>query len=243
MKKILFSLGTIGVASIVLVGGTMSFFGDTEKSVGNTFSASAIDLKVDYQCSGVDCSFSERDLVDNRPFFSEYSVTPGDSRSSAISWHVYSDNAWGRISLSSLYDWENSCGEPEEKEDSTCGDPGMEEGEFGEKLLFTFWMDEGEISGWQCSTNMPACASDPGEGNKIMDGAERALLEDVSASNIHNIGWIVLPEEIVASSTYYLGIKWSLPENEGNILQGDSVSGKITMQVVQSEDNPDKIFP
>lgn len=243
MKKILFSLGLISLAGAALVGGTLSFFNDTEESVGNTFSAGAIDLKVDYQCANVGCSFSERDLVDNRPFFSEYGVKPGDSRSAAISWHVYSNNAWGRIGLTDLFNWENACTEPETEVDENCGDPGDGQGELGEKLLFTFWMDEGSVSGWQCPINQPACASDPQEGDKVLDGLETALVEDISADDIHALGWIVLPEEIVASNTYYLGIKWNLPSEEGNILQSDSISGKVVMQVVQSEDNPDKVFP
>jgi len=243
MKKILLSLGIIGLAGVVLIGGTVSFFSDQEKSVGNTFSAGAIDLKVDYQCADVGCSFSERDLVDNRPFFSEYGVKPGDSRSVAISWHVYSNNAWGRIGLPALFNWENACNEPETDVDATCGDPGDGQGELGKKLLFTFWMDEGGVSGWQCPTNQPACALDPQEGDKILNGAESVLEEDISADDIHTLGWIVLPEEIIASNTYYLGIKWNLPVEEGNILQSDSISGKIVLQAVQSEDNPDKIFP
>ncbi|MDP1884282.1 MAG: SipW-dependent-type signal peptide-containing protein [Candidatus Moranbacteria bacterium] len=243
MKKILFSLGVIGIVGVVLIGGTMSFFRDQEESVGNTFSAGEIDLKVDYQCDKVGCSFSERDLVDNRPFFSECDVKPGDSRSAAISWHVYNNNAWGRISLANLFNWENACTEPEAKLDATCGDPGNGQGELGKKLLFTLWMDEGGVSGWQCPTNQPACALDPQEGDKILDGVESVLEEDISADDIYALGWIVLPEEIVASNTYYLGIKWSLPAGEGNILQSDSISGKVVMQVVQADNNPDKIFP
>ena len=47
MKKILLSLSMIAVVAVVGVGATGAFFSDTETSTNNTFTAGAIDLKVD----------------------------------------------------------------------------------------------------------------------------------------------------------------------------------------------------
>src|ERR1035437_3339451 len=47
MKKILLSVSMIAVAAVVVMGATGAFFSDTETSTGNTFTAGAIDLKVD----------------------------------------------------------------------------------------------------------------------------------------------------------------------------------------------------
>ncbi len=47
MKKILFSLATIGVVSALTFGATTAFFSDTETSAGNTFTAGTIDISVD----------------------------------------------------------------------------------------------------------------------------------------------------------------------------------------------------
>ena len=48
MKKILLSTALIlFVGSALALGGTGAFFSDTELSSGNTFTAGAIDLKVD----------------------------------------------------------------------------------------------------------------------------------------------------------------------------------------------------
>lgn len=47
MKRILLSLITIGIVSAGVFGATKAFFTDTEKSVGNTFSAGTIDIAVD----------------------------------------------------------------------------------------------------------------------------------------------------------------------------------------------------
>ncbi len=47
MKKILLSLGVIGVVGAIAITSTGAFFSDNETSAGNTFTAGAIDLKVD----------------------------------------------------------------------------------------------------------------------------------------------------------------------------------------------------
>lgn len=47
MKKILLSLSIVGVVAIAVAGATGAFYGDTETSTGNTFTAGAIDLRVD----------------------------------------------------------------------------------------------------------------------------------------------------------------------------------------------------
>ena len=48
MRRIIFGLITIvGAGAVIASGMTGAFFGDTETSVGNTFAAGAIDLKVD----------------------------------------------------------------------------------------------------------------------------------------------------------------------------------------------------
>lgn len=49
MKKVLLSLSMITVVAVAAIGATGAFFSDTETSTGNTFTAGAIDLKVDSQ--------------------------------------------------------------------------------------------------------------------------------------------------------------------------------------------------
>lgn len=46
MRKILISLSIIGVVAVIAVGATVAYFGDTETSTGNTFTAGTLDLKV-----------------------------------------------------------------------------------------------------------------------------------------------------------------------------------------------------
>lgn len=47
MKKILISISTLAFVAVVIAGATGAFYGDTETSTGNTFTAGAIDLRVD----------------------------------------------------------------------------------------------------------------------------------------------------------------------------------------------------
>lgn len=57
-KRILISLGIIGVVAAAVIGGTIAYFNDTETSTGNIFTAGSIDLKVDHVAqsyNGVDC--------------------------------------------------------------------------------------------------------------------------------------------------------------------------------------------
>jgi hypothetical protein len=47
MKKIIISLAIIAFITTVVIGATAAYFGDTEISTGNTFSAGYVDLKID----------------------------------------------------------------------------------------------------------------------------------------------------------------------------------------------------
>ena len=242
-KKILVSLSIIGIVAAMAIGATTAYFSDTETSEGNTFTAGSIDLKIDLQCSGPGCSsFSLRDL-NGEDFFDENDVKPGDSGEVTVSFHVYDNNAWGRIKLADVYNYENGCTESEADEDGSCGDPGLGEGELDEYLLFTIWLDEGQVPGWQCTETNGPCDEDLKEGNNVLDSEEGNLVFENDEALIRDLlenpgSWIPFPEEIQASQTYYVGIMWRIPPETGNIIQTDSIIGSIVMEVVQSRNNP-----
>ena len=83
MKKILLSLAMVLFAgSAMYFGGTGAFFSDTETSTGNTFSAGAIDLKIDNSSyyNGVvseETSWTLTDLTVEK-FFNFLDLKPGD---------------------------------------------------------------------------------------------------------------------------------------------------------------------
>jgi len=238
MKRILLSLSIIGVVSAIAIGGTMAYFGDTETSTGNTFTAGSIDLKIDLRCKESGCYFPLKDL-DGDPFFHYCDLKPGDSEEVTISWHVYDNNAWARMKIADFHDYEYGCTEPEEESgDTTCNTPGDGEGELDEHLYFTIWLDEGSIAGWQCPENQPGCGDDPQEGDNELNGIETKIVDNVPLSELIVDDWIVFPKEIEASKTHYVGVKWEIPSDTGNIIQTDSLTGKIVIEVVQSKNNP-----
>jgi len=63
MKKILLSLAVLALVAVAGYAGTRAFFSDTEASVGNTFTAGAIDLKVDstQHYNGMVCTLDDTD--------------------------------------------------------------------------------------------------------------------------------------------------------------------------------------
>lgn len=143
-KKIIVSLSMVAALAVVVVGATTAFFSDTETSTGNTFTAGAIDLKVDSDChyfnivgndnnglpvyKDVGCGpidtqtgvgigqWKETDLKDGvHKFFSFSDIKPGDKGEDTISLHVYDNDAWGKISMKLNNDLDNSCTEPEDE--------------------------------------------------------------------------------------------------------------------------------
>lgn len=57
-KRILISLGIIGIVAAAVIGGTIAYFNDIETSTGNIFTAGSLDLKVDHikqTYNDVDC--------------------------------------------------------------------------------------------------------------------------------------------------------------------------------------------
>ena len=241
MKRILISLSIIGVVAVIAVGATVAYYNDVETSTGNTLTAGTIDLQIDLQCPRVGCDWSLRDLNGETIFGQVCDIKPGDDGEVTLSWHVYDNNAWGRLRLADIIDYENGCTNPEIKAgDLTCadGNAGKNLGELSQYLLFTFWMDQGSVAGWQCLDNSNGpCLDDPYEGDNVLNGVEQIFAEK-TASQIISEGGVVLPEELIGSTTYYLGLKWSIPSDTGNIIQTDSLIGKVVMEAVQSRNNP-----
>ena len=199
MKKILLSLSMIGAVAVVAIGATGAFFSDTETSTGNTFTAGAIDLKVDSEChyynyvggtagpnedGYVDVGCTENDLAGENgyqdgnwtetdlgahKFFKFSDLKPGDKGEDTISLHVYNNDAWGKISMGTMISLDNSCTEPETKAEVNCNPTG--DGELLGAMLrqFSMWLDQGEIPGFQ---NGGAVRRDETEGDNVLQPYE-----------------------------------------------------------------------
>lgn len=240
MRKILVSLSTIGIVSMIAIGATMAYFGDIETSTDNTFTAGSIDLKIDYRCEDDLCEVPFKDL-NNDQFFGNCDIKPGDKGEVTISWHISNNKAWGRMRMTDVFDYEYHCTEPEAEVDSTCGpedpfNPGVDLGELSDFLTFTAWMDEGDVEGWQCWTDQGGCPDDPTEGDNIFNGAyEVKFAENKSVSEF--MEGFELPKVLDPNYVYYIGLQWELPSEAGNIIQTDSLMANIVMEAVQYRNN------
>lgn len=247
-KKLIISLSTIAAIAIIAIGATTAYYSNTERSTGNTFSAGEIDLKIDNEChyngnvckandagayiwtgtspypvpgTPCSCTWALTDL-DGRAIFNFADVKPGDEGEDTISLHVDSNPAWVCAEVSNIAQTENGCNTPEEKVDGTCNDPGIGEGELWKNLYFSIWMDNGAGDGTAC--------------NNIKDGEEAYLVENAPATDIKY--------PIVDSQTggkpiqdACIGVAWSVPDDVGNEIQGDSVTGDITFSAYQARNN------
>lgn len=242
-KKILMSLSVIAAAAAVVIGGTGAFFSDTETSTGNTFTAGAIDLKVDsqqrynnavcvngvwvladgqqatdpqYPVLGEACggAWALKDLMPTQDkFFNFGDLKPGDNGSNSISLHVVNNDAWVCATVSNLTDADNSLTEPETPVD---GD-GLVSGELKEAMIVTIWKDT--------------------DGDNIRDGGETVLYSGPAQAGTWALYDSTTGSPLAGETTAWLGVEWDLPLSTGNEVQTDSMTADMSFQVVQSRNN------
>jgi spore coat-associated protein N len=138
MKKILLSLLMVVVAATSVFGVTKAYFSDNETSNGNTFTAGTLDLNVDGGNTNV-------------VKFTVGNMRPGNQpKASYTLANVGSVNGYLDLENIVVTSNENGCGEPEtEAGDTTCGNPGVGEGELADVVnlrLFVDYNGDGWIS-------------------------------------------------------------------------------------------------
>src|SRR3989338_2394946 len=222
MKKILLSVTMLLFACGALaLGSTGAFFSDTELSIGNTFSAGAIDLKIDNTSyyNGVATSTTSWTLADLtiEKFFDFFDLKPGDYGEDTISVHVGSNDAYlcGNVALTSNDD--NGLTEPEEEDGDNDGGAG--EGELADHVNFLWWADDGDNVLEQGEQVLPGGPLGViGVGNSV----------NVTFSDSQSSIWSVDPDPIEGSQTYYIGKAWcfgDITDSAVNRNPGDSNTG------------------
>lgn len=248
-KRIVMSLSVIAAAAAAVVGGTGAFFSDSETSTGNTFTAGAIDLKVDsqqhynnavcddgvwvlaqgeqemdnqYPVLGEPCggTWDETDLTDHK-FFNFGDVKPGDKGENTISLHVVNNDAYLCATVSGLQNDDNGLTEPESDVDATGG---VGQGELGQYLQMKIWADNSEGEGWS-------------KGDNVWQVGEPVLYEGLAQAGTWPL-YSPATTALAAGDTGYLGVEWSLPTETGNVVQTDSLTGDISFTVEQARNNP-----
>jgi predicted ribosomally synthesized peptide with SipW-like signal peptide len=148
MKKILLNIAmVVFVGGALVAGGTGAFFNDKELSSGNTFTAGAIDLKVDNHSyyNGVLNEGTTWDLKDLKTtvdkFFNFLDIKPGDVGEDTISLHVNTNDAYMCANVKLTSNDDNEATEPELLDDGNTG-PGQ--GELASNVNFVWWADDGD---------------------------------------------------------------------------------------------------
>ncbi len=209
IRGLILSVIALGVIGALVGGATVAFYGDVERSTGNTFTAGGVELRVDsvshynnmictevdddiyqwqpeenfkilqdhYPVPGSPCdgTWEETDLEEGvHKFFNFLDLKPGDFGEDTISLHVYDNPAWGQFVIDNIVDEDVTCTDPEqEAEEGDCAPSNT--GEIDEYLSFTGWVDQGEVSGFQCGEAGPdnaMCEDDLTEGDNVYQDYE-----------------------------------------------------------------------
>ena len=260
MKKILLSAGIITfMAGSVALGGTGAFFSDTESSSDNTFTAGAIDLKIDNTSyyNGVatsTTSWESKDLTIEK-FFNFFDLKPGDYGEDTISLHVDTNDAYLCANVTLTSNDDNTQTEPEATDDPN----GVATGELAQNVNFIWWADDGD--------NVLEVDENPISqgpiGNLVLNQPVKFALAD-SVTNI----WTGSGGPLSGNSTEYIGKAWcfgiltlgpvvvqdnlgtSGPNQRGagftcggsslnNSTQTDSLTADVSFEAVQARHNPD----
>lgn len=237
MKKLLTSAALIlSALGIAAAGSTGAFFSDTETSSGNTFTAGAIDLKIDNTSyyngqPNLGTTWTLDDLSNTLHKFFDFSdIKPGDIGEDTISIHVNTNDAYlcANVKLTSNND--NGINEAESEVDTTDG-PGQ--GELAGAVNFLWWADDGDNVLEQDETIIsqgPIVAIGPVGSSAFVTLAD-------SSTNI----WTGVPGPLLGNTTEYIGKGWCFgaitvakepqdglgqvgtPENPNNVPNGPDV--------------------
>lgn len=260
-SEILYSLLVIGLVAAAVGGATWAYFSDTETSTGNTFTAGKLDLKVDAEChyNGLTCENDQHniwvggtqypaglpcycrwDLKDltSEKFFDLQDVKPGDYGEDTISLHVYDNPAWACMTVTPVKNDDMSSIEPELKAgDNLENASNLFDGELAQNLQGMIWADV-------CSKTAQYPNALPGDNIYQPDcdkkiGTGIAPLQTVTlplADNKTNV-FTGTAGPLQNSTTYYIGISWTLPGATGNIVQSDSYVADFSFYTEQYRNN------
>ena len=209
MKKISLSLGIILIVlAVVITSGTVAFLSDEEKSIGNTFTAGAIDLKVDnesYYNGAISQSttFGPSDLSEGMLFINFRDLKPDDEGEDTISLHVNTNDAWLCMDMSLTTNDDISSNEPE----LGAGDaPDIADnswdGELGDLTKMIWWVDDGD--------NVLE------EGEALLNGGVKSVTEFFGTDNLFTADladattnvWTNQPGPALGNQDYYLAKAW-----------------------------------
>ncbi|MFA6514862.1 MAG: SipW-dependent-type signal peptide-containing protein [Candidatus Paceibacterota bacterium] len=260
MKKIYLSLGIIAIVAIGAVGATRSFFSDTETSTGNTFTAGAIDLKID----------STQHYNGNVCVWDANLINPAGGPNGAWVWSgpedsypvpgTYCSGSWELKDLVLTSDkfFNFSDIKPGDKGENTISlhvlnndayvcaavsgltDFENDQTEPEASVDGTTGTNDGELSStmlWKVWRD-DASTGSAIPGDNIYQDGETILTEGNPENGMLSVyDSTTSTGPLLATGTGFLGVEWTLPSTSGNETQTDSMTGDISFQVVQSRNN------
>lgn len=205
MKKKLFkSIAIIVAVAVVGLASTQALFRDVEKSQQGVFVVGTLDMNVEDESGQV----AESIVVSN--------VGEQSTLSGGKTWTVKNAGSLpGRLTfqLTNIRNYENGCNEPEEIEDSTCGNPGELEGELGAAINTAVSYRQGQTEQTAVNANL----------------ATDAVNEYLSQWQA-NAGNVVVPP----GGQVEVSFSWSADEfSFGNEVQSDSVMFDVVFELEQ----------
>lgn len=257
MKRIVTSIGMVVFAGALIAGATGAFFSDTETSVGNVFTAGAIDLKVDSQqhynnavCVGgiwrleagaststdqypvlgsvCDGTWTLTDLGPTHKFFNFGDVKPGDQGENTISLHIDNNPAWACADVVITSNDDVSTNEPELVAGDATNTPATNDGELAQNLEFVAWLD---------NNNTPGTP-----GDNIHQPGEVFFFAPGPASNVLATGTLTLADggtgtPLAPSTTSYIGVAWCAGDMTASQAGGQPTCDGSTMGNIAQTDS------
>lgn len=208
-KKILLAVVLIGgIATIGGIAATSALFTDTETNTANTFTAGTLNLTV----GGTDGTAFESFNLDNLGVDGQ--VVGGKT------WTIVNTGTVpGELTLSmnDLINNDNGCNEPEALMDTTCGNPGPNEGELGANMIAKILLDTD--------------GAGPAQATEVVSTTLATANQGEFASQwVSNAGVVTLPAGGQATVT----MNWATdPQSYTNVIQSDSLGFGLQFDLVQ----------
>jgi predicted ribosomally synthesized peptide with SipW-like signal peptide len=206
MKKIINALSIIAIVAGVVLGTTGAYFSDTEISPTNIFAAGTLELSTDNEYTTMPIEVAN--------------VKPGDSDVGVIRLKNIG-TITGKIEtaiINKIQDNENGCNAPEALDDTTCADPGADEGELDDYLDIILWIDLNDDDILSTST----------ERYFIAPAQNLSALDNTTSSPSSQI-------DLSAEESADIKLKWQADPNHlsGNLFQSDDIAFTITFNFRQ----------
>lgn len=208
-KKILLTI--VAVGGLLTIGGvavTAALFSDTETSASNTFTAGTLNMTV----GGADGTAFESFTLNNLGVDGQ--VTGGKT------WTIVNPGTVpGNLTLrmNNLVNNENGCNEPEAIIDTTCGTPGVNEGELGANMNTTILLDTNTADATLGTAVVTSTLATANQGN-------------YASQWVTNAQTVTIP----AGGQVSVTMNWATdPTNYTNVIQSDSLQFGLQFDLVQ----------